>query len=207
MRLRCFALAIAGMAASAFVVAPPAAAKEGVEAQLTTRIPLDASAGTQLRIAWRLFSVDDEGRREPFGASGVFVRLLSASGADAEVGLAPAEAHPTGEYEATVTVPEGGIRDVEIVLMGWRSDATGTRRADLIFPITHDPVPKPAPVASPASGQPVPQGGDGGSSGWVSLLVAGVPTAALAVLAAAFAIHRKRRRTATLGYQKRTASS
>jgi hypothetical protein len=194
MRLRCFALAVVGAAAAAFIAAAPAVAKEGVKAQLTTSIPLDAPTGTQLKVAWRLFSVDDEGRQEPFGANGVFVRLLSASGADAEEGFAPNGAYPTGEYEATVTVPEGGIRDIEIALMGWQSDAAGTRRADLIFPITNDPVPGPAAIAPSASGQPAAERADGGSKTW--LLLGSVPTA-LAILAAAVVLTKKRRRHAS----------
>jgi len=205
MRLRCFALALLGIAASALVVALPTAAKEGVKAKITTSIPLDAPVGTQLKVAWRLFSVDDKGQREPFGANGVFVRLLSASGADAKEGFAPTGAYPTGEYEATVIVPGGGIRDVEIGLMAWRSDATGTRRADLIFPITNDPVPRPAPMSSPASGQPASERPDSDSRTWVFILVAGAPSA-LAILAAAVVLHKRRRRTATPSYQERTVS-
>jgi hypothetical protein len=206
MGLRRSALVLLGIVASALVVTLPAGAKEGVKATLATSIPLDARAGTQLKVAWKLFSVDDQGKRQPFGANGVFVRLLSASGADAEEGFAPSGAYATGEYTATVTVPEDGIRDVELGLMGWQSGATGTRRADLIFPITNDPVPGAAPIVSPTSGQPASQRPGSDSTTWVFIAVAGA-LSALAILAAALVVHRKRRQPATLSYQRRTASS
>ena len=162
MTLRGFAPGILGIASAALFAALPAAAKEGVEATLRTSIPLDAPAGTQVKVAWTLAYIDENGQRQPFGANGVFVRLLSASGADSEEGVAPMGAHPTGEYEATVIVPDGGIGDVEIGLRGWTSGPTGTRRSDALFPITNDPV-GVARVASPA-----------GSTTWRFLLVAGL---------------------------------
>src|SRR5919204_4974635 len=147
MRLRGLALVLAGMGAAAALIAAPAAkAKENVKATLITPIPLDAPAGTELRVAWRLFSVGENGERKPFGANGVFVRLLSASGAASEEGVAPSGSYRTGEYQATVVVPKGGMRDVQLGLQGWVSDANGTHRSDLIFPITNDPVPNPRPV-------------------------------------------------------------
>jgi hypothetical protein len=188
--LRLFALALFCIV-SALVLALPAAAKEGVKAELTTSIPLDAPAGTELKVGWRLFSVNDEGQQEAFGANGVYVRLLSASGADAEEGVAPVGAHPTGQYEATVTVPEGGIRDVQVALMGWRSDANGTRRADVLFPITNDPVPTPAPVSSATSGQAASEDPQSGWRIWPSIVAMGA-AAVLALLAAALVRHRKR---------------
>jgi hypothetical protein len=121
---------------------------------LTTGIPIDAPAGTELQVAWRLFSVDASGQREPFGANGVFVRLRSASGPEVEEAFARTGAHATGEYRAVVGVPDGGIGDIEIGLMGSRSDATGTRRADLIFPIANDPVRGAGRVSSPSLGEP-----------------------------------------------------
>jgi hypothetical protein len=133
------------IAAVALVAALPVGAKEGVQATLTTKIPLDAGPGVRLKVAWTLASVDEDGQSLPFGASGVYVRLLSASGADAEAGFADSA---TGKYAATVVVPEGGIGDVEVGLVGWVNDASGTRRGDAFFPITNDPVPG-ARVPSP----------------------------------------------------------
>lgn len=169
----------------ALLAAVPVAAKEGVRARLATSIPLDAMPGTRLDVAWTLTSVDEDGQRRPFGASGVYVRLLSASGADAETGFAQGSTGQgsTGEYTATVVVPEGGIGDVEIGLVGLMSDATGTRRADALFPITNDPVPGAARAASPASEQRGSEPADTSSAQWILVGVVGslVALAAVAV--------------------------
>lgn len=190
MRLRALALVLAGMGAAALIAAPPASAKEDVKATLITAIPLDAPAGTQLKLAWRLFYVDENGERKPFGANGVFVRLLSASAAASEEGVAPVGAYDTGKYEATVVVPEGGIRDIELGLMGWVSDADGTRRSDLIFPITNDPVPSPAPITSPAPGGPVPGTSDTTSWTWILVVITSL-LSVLGLLIAAFVMRRR----------------
>jgi hypothetical protein len=148
----------------ALVAALPATGKEGVEATLLTRIPLDAPAGTRLEVAWTL-AYRDHGRRRPFGANGVFVRLRSAAGASAETGFASGN----GAYRATVVVPKGGIGDVQIGLRGWTNDAAGTRESDALFPITNDPLPGAAARS------------DTGWPRWILVLVA-APLAVLAVL-------------------------
>jgi len=117
-------------------VALPAAGKEGVKATLTTRVPLTAPAGTTLRVAWTLAYRDEHGRRHPFGGEGVFVRLLSASGAPSTTAFAR---RANGGYAAAVRVPEGGIRAIQIGIRGWSSGPNGTRRADELFPITNSP--------------------------------------------------------------------
>jgi hypothetical protein len=152
------------------IAASPAAAKENVKATLTTPIRVDAPAGERLRVAWRLAYSDERGDERPFGAGGVYVRLVSASGA-ANVGNARGD---RGVYSARVVVPEGGIADVEIGLMGWRSGAGGTRRADMIFPITNDPLPGPARISI----------GSGESEWlpWLLVLVAGSFAAAALVM-------------------------
>jgi hypothetical protein len=137
--MRHFALAFLAIAAVALVAAIPVGAKDGVQATLTTDFPTDAEPGSHVRVAWTLASVDEDGKRQPFGASGVYVRLLSASGGDAQTGFA--DSGRTGEYTTTVAVPQGGIADVEIGLVGWASGADGTRRGDAFFAITNDPLP------------------------------------------------------------------
>ncbi len=129
-------LACLGVAVVALVVALPAAGKEGVKATLTTPVPLASPAGTTLHVAWTLTYRDEHGRRRPFGGEGIFVRLLSASGGPSSTVFAHGTA---GGYAATVRVPEGGIRAIQIGIEGWSSGPNGTRRADELFPITNAP--------------------------------------------------------------------
>ena len=169
--MRRFALVALATAATALVVALPAAGKERVRATLLTRIPLDAPAGTRLEVAWTLTYLD-HGRRRRFGANGVFVRLRSATGGSPETGFASG----TGDYRATVVVPKGGIGDVQIGLQGWTNDAAGTRESDALFPISNDPLPG-AVRSHPGRGWPR----------WIFVLVA----APLGLLAA-FAVRQRR---------------
>jgi hypothetical protein len=179
MRFGLSMLALVGVAVWALVTALPVGAKEDVQATLTSPVALDAPAGTRLTVTWTLFFVDEDGQRRPFGADGVFVRLLGPSGAASEEDVATGRAQEAGEYEATVLVPEGGIRDIELGLRGWVSDANGTRRSDLIFPITNDPVPGPKPISSAVHNEPA-SGGSGGTPPWVLALLVGVVPALLA---------------------------
>ena len=165
------------VASVALVAALPAAAKNGVKATLETSIPLAAKPGTKLGIAWRLAFLDEHGRRQPFGAGGVFVRLLSASGAGAETGVA--DETGTGEYTAKVVVPKGGIGDVQIGIHSWVSGPSGTRSSDWLVPITNDPMPGTARITgTPSGGQAA-----SGSTLWI-VVVAGSALFALCVIAA-----------------------
>jgi len=130
----CFAVALV-----ALVAALPAVGKEGVKATLTTDVPIAAPAGSTLRVAWTLAYRDDRGHRHPFDGEGIFLRLLSATGAPARTAFAHGTA---GRYAATVRVPEGGIRAIQIGIRGWSSGPNGTRAADALFPITNNPVPR-----------------------------------------------------------------
>jgi hypothetical protein len=192
MSLRRLALALLAAALAAWGAALPAEAKEDVRARLTTAIPMGAAPGTKIEVAWKLFYVAQDGRRRPFGASGVFVRLVSASGGEATEAFSYDQGGP-GEYEATAVVPEGGIGDVEIGLMGWQSDATGTRRADMLFPIANEPS-RIAPIASPTSERPPPppERRAAGSSAWTVVPLASA-AAALAALAGTVVLLRRRR--------------
>jgi hypothetical protein len=133
--------------AAALSAAVPAAAKDGVHATLTTKVPLGAAPRTKLRVGWRLAYVE-HGKPHPFGASGVFVRLRSASGA-ASTGFAEGD---RGTFTATVTVPEDGFGDVEIGLRGYTSGVR-SGQGDMLFPITNDPLPGKPRVASTSSPQ------------------------------------------------------
>jgi hypothetical protein len=118
------------VAITALATASGAATKEGARAHLTSAIPVDAQPGSTIRIAWRVDVPDESGARRPFNAIGMFVRLLSRTGARATTGFAPGGAHPDGRYVADVPVPAGGIG-------GIRAGLRGT--TDLFFPVVNDP--------------------------------------------------------------------
>jgi hypothetical protein len=169
---RVFTAAVLIFAAPLLAVVP-VAAKDGVHATLTTKVPLAAKPGTRLQIGWRLGYVEDRERR-PFGASGVFVRLRSASGAPAETAYA---AEDSGNFSASVAVPHGGIADVEIGLRGYTSGSAGAGRSDLLFPITNDPMPGEPRVASTPAASPV-AGRSDASRTWLLAPAAGILLAA-----------------------------
>ena len=147
-------------------------------ATLRTPLLIDAPAGAHLRVAWTLTYLDENGRRRPFGAGGVFVRLRSASGAGAETGFASARS-VAGRYAATVVVPKGGIGDVEIGLVSWSSGPAGTRTSDMLFPIANRSLIERMGYESPP---------DTGMRMWPFLVGPGV----LAVLAAVLVLFRRR---------------
>jgi hypothetical protein len=141
-------LAVLAMACSLLVGAGPAAlGKEGVKARLLTPLRVDAPAGEKLTLVWALAGTDEQGRRQPFNAIGVFVRLLSASGGRPTIGFATPDAHPQGRYDAQVAVPEGGIGGIQIGLRGSLDGAP----SDELFPLGNDPL--AAPAGGVATGQ------------------------------------------------------
>jgi hypothetical protein len=176
------------------LTAAPVAAKEGVEATLTTPVSLAAGPGDEITVAWKLTYVNENGKRQPFDATGVFVELFSAGDGDSTIGSTSDTAHPTGEYEAVVVVPEGGIGGIQIALMGWADGEP----SPLAFPITNNPLAQvsaaseAAEAPSPTRPAPVPQSNDGSRESWIVL---GVLAAALA-LGGAVVILRGRHRSA-----------
>jgi hypothetical protein len=127
--MRCFLLILA----VALLATGSAGAKEGIEATILSTIPKDATPGSTLHVEWRLAEVES-GR--PFGAGGIFIRLVGSEGATRTAGAK--EIRP-GRFAANVVVPDGGIRQIRIGLHGWTSGPDGTRRADLFFRIVNDP--------------------------------------------------------------------
>jgi hypothetical protein len=120
--------------ALALVAAGAAGAKEGVEATILSTIPRDATPGSTVHIEWRLAEVNSG---QPFGAGGVFVRLVGARG---ETTTADARTIRPGTFAANVGVPDGGIRRIRIGLHSLSSGPRGTSRADLFFRIVNDPM-------------------------------------------------------------------
>jgi hypothetical protein len=143
---------------SLLATGPVASGKENVKARLLTPLRLDAAPGDRITVAWALAGTDEQGRRQPFNAIGVFVRLLSASGGRSTIGFATPDAHPQGRYDAQVAVPKGGIGGVQIGLRG-SSDGSAS---DVVFPLENDPLAAPARgVAAEQEarpGRPLPMG-------------------------------------------------
>lgn len=127
---------------AALVLVPAAAAKEGVAAELTSTVPLDARPGTQIRVSWKLTNRDGA----PFGAIGVFVRLLDAGGGRPVDVTSP---QSDGPFSAAVRVPAGGIGGIRIGLHG---------TTDVFFPVVNDPFAFKRPLQLPklAPGAPCP---------------------------------------------------
>jgi hypothetical protein len=161
---------------AALVAAAPAAAKEGVKATLQSKIPLTAEAGTKVHARWTLWAVED-GQRRPFGAGDVFVRLVSATGEGSETAFT----NGSGDFAATVTVPKGGIADVQIGLRGFSDASPKPASADMLFPITNDPMPGPARVAARAANERASAGSDSHTTAW-SLVAAGGALSAFCLL-------------------------
>jgi hypothetical protein len=164
MRTRRLTVVVAVLAAacwSLLAAGPVALGKENVTARLLTPLRLETSSGEQLTVVWALGGADEHGRRQPFNAIGVFVRLRSATGGRPTIGFATPDAHPQGRYEAQVAVPKGGIGGVQIGLRG-TSDG---RASDVLFPLENDP------FAAPARGAAASQEATSGTllPGWLAL--------------------------------------
>ncbi len=108
-------------------------AKEGVVARLENPTVLRAPAGTRVALVWTL-----RAGKEPFGASGIYVRVRDRIG---KATISEATELGPGRFRAWLSIPRGGVRAIAIALRGWVSDARGTRRADLVFPIANEPAP------------------------------------------------------------------
>ena len=115
----------------------PAAAKEGVKATLHTSISLMAIEGSRIDVQW---SLADEKTGKPFSACEVFVRLIGPTGEWTE-GFAQCDAKAAeGNYQASVTVPSGGISEMRIGVAGTTTDSKGnSKRSDWLVPLVNAP--------------------------------------------------------------------
>jgi hypothetical protein len=114
-----------------------AAAKEGARARLASALPLRAPAGATIRVEWTVSVPDDHGGRQPFVADGMFVRLLSRTGARATESVATSIA--PNRNVATIAVPAGGIGGIRVGMAGTACDAKGCRPAPGTFPLENSP--------------------------------------------------------------------
>jgi hypothetical protein len=127
---------------AALVLAPGGTSKEGARARLLTALPLVAKPGSAIQVRWAVDVPDGHGGRRPFGAGGMFVRLLSKTAAPSTIGFADGG----GRFQAMLRVPAGGIGGVRVGLRGTRCDASGCRASDALFPLVNDPFRSPGGV-------------------------------------------------------------
>jgi hypothetical protein len=127
------ALVAGGVLGVLLVLATAAGAKEGVVARVLTPIARDAEPGSKVTVAWTLTYVE-AGKRRPFGAGYVFARLVGPGGSRTPLAYGVHTRRPAG-YRATVRVPRGGARRLQIGVMGTVCDAEGCRSAPKLFPI------------------------------------------------------------------------
>jgi len=145
--------------------AAAALAKEDAIVTLDAALPTDPQPGSEITIGWTVESPVIGSASEPFNAEGVFIRLVPASGDPVE---AVGHQDPPGHYVATLTVPSGGLRDVEIGIRGESCSLGTCQRSDLLF-VIDEPVAqgRALPDAGiPDAGVPdaaVPDAGSGGS--------------------------------------------
>jgi hypothetical protein len=111
-------------------VAAPTAAKEGARARLLTSVPLHAKAGARVTVEWTVQVRGPNGKLVPFRANPMFVRLIGKGTATTAFSQ---QFEPP--YRARVRVPRGGIRGIEVGLMGY----SRTRPAPGFFPIVNSP--------------------------------------------------------------------
>ena len=133
---------VAAVALVALMLAPGGSSKEGARARLLTPLLLAAKPSSTIQVRWAVDVPDRQGGRRPFGASGMFVRLLSRTGAPSTIGFADGG----GRFETTVRVPSGGIGGLRVGLRGMRCDANGCRESDAPFPLVNDPFRSPGGV-------------------------------------------------------------
>jgi hypothetical protein len=134
MRLRLTLVAV--LLCSVVLIAPSVGAKEDVKATLLSTITTTAVEGSQIDISWAL-EVEESGK--PFNACAVFIRLIGPTG-DSTEAFAECGSNAEGRYDATATVPSGGIAKVEIGVAGTMTDREGhSERSDWLMPLTNAP--------------------------------------------------------------------
>lgn len=145
LRSRIPASAVLALLALGGLAGTPALAKDGQEVQLDTPISLQTPPGTTLDVGWSVF-VEDTTGRHPFTSPGVFIRLVPPAGATPVEAAGLERPRGSGKYRATITVPAGGIAQVEVGIIGEACDATGCTRSDILFPLADDALVSGAPA-------------------------------------------------------------
>jgi hypothetical protein len=119
------------------IIALPVAAKHGIQATVHTDIHASAPEGTEINVLWTL---QDGQSGRPFSALDVFVRLVGADG-DFTEAFAEYPALPVGTFQATATVPKGGVVSIEIGVAGTMTDRAGnSERSDWLMELSNNPI-------------------------------------------------------------------
>ncbi len=122
----------------------PTAPMLELQAWLDEPLPSDAAPATPLRVGALLW---DSVRDTPMPASPTFVRLYPTSGDGAPV-EAPASPDWPGHVVAMLTVPDGGVGRVEVLLRGTACSSDGCSVADALFDLRGAGPPDGAPLPS-----------------------------------------------------------
>ena len=146
---------LAGLLAVAAVLAlavSPVAAKEGAIAKLETFVHRDAEPGSTIKVGWSTFMLT-AGGEHPIHSTVETMRLAGPGGDSTEaIGIeTPAD---SGHYLVSMTVPEGGIEQIQLSVRGDACiDTVGCDRVDYAFPLTDDALVSGTPVgiAKPAA--------------------------------------------------------
>jgi hypothetical protein len=104
-------------------LAGAAGAKPGAQAHLVSPLPAHAGAGNKITITWTVDIPDESGNRVPFGAIGMFVRLVGRNGVRTQA----TAAQTSGPFTVGLRVPRGGIRAIRFGLHG---------SSDIFFPLS-----------------------------------------------------------------------
>jgi len=174
------------------------AAKDGTEVRLDTAVALGAEPGSTIPIGWHIVKNGENGQTPVSGAP-TFIRLVPPTGGTAVEAAGTERPEGSGRYEATITVPAGGIAAIEVVMRGTLCDTdSACETVDLVFPLTDDALVTSVTGGGVAAGASVSQA----TVGVIDLIPLKVIalTIAIAVAAgagAAIANQRSARRQAT----------
>ena len=133
------------------LLAFPAFGKEGAEAKLDTTIHRDAEPGSTIEVGWSLYSVSAD-ETNPLPGASVYLRLIGFRGNSSTEVMGTESPRGSGHYKGAIKVPEGGIRQVLVGVVGESCVADAPcDRNDMTFPLTDDPLVVGDPPLAPAA--------------------------------------------------------
>jgi hypothetical protein len=138
--------ALAALLAIGILVMPAAgtvAGKEGLEVRFDAPIGMDTPPGTIVVVGLRVSVLGDDGPM-PVEGTPIYLELVGRDGATSRA--AAAGDRTPGRYTATIAIPEGGARAVEVGIHGTSDLPVTVMNEPLVFgPVT----PRTAQVATP----------------------------------------------------------